>query len=157
MCSRNSLAWGVETNSVVRVSSAPAYVRFADGTIRYAVYDGTNDVLEPALFDTPREAWEHSDRLGDALDMMPEAEWDKLFQPEPCGEWEPVEICADYGDGFWWRGRAAPNVVHEASRRPFGDDNDEPLDYRSGPPSWLEVSPSGWLSSGVSRPPTPLV
>lgn len=87
-------------------------VRFPDGTIKFCVYHGTSDVMQPTLFDTREEAWDN--RHG---------EW-----AEPDGTLEDVEIYSGYGQGgtlfdigeptevWWWcEGRDATQAEVLAS------------------------------------------
>ena len=69
-------------------------VEFADGTVRYGLYNGTIDVPCARLFDTQEEAWA-------AYDL------DSDYGPEG----EPVWITADYGSGISWQGRVLDGRV----------------------------------------------
>jgi hypothetical protein len=93
-------------------------VRFPDGEIRRTTYSGTADVLTPGL-------------SGDAG-------WDEA----PEGEIFDVEIFTTYGYGFWWRGRAARNVVVDGVE-PYGSESftgqmyEPPSEMHHGEPDWL--------------------
>lgn len=96
-------------------------VRFPNGDIRYGTYNGTSDIARPALYDTIEEAWEHR-----------HDPWPQLAIDE-AGEGEPVEICTNYGDGYWWTGSRATREVIVSGYSPF-DDADEEHD---GIPDWI--------------------
>ena len=78
------------------MSSARACVRFPDGNIRYGIYHGTSDVMQPNLYNGVEEAW--ADRRA--------GEW----RSEE-GEAFPVVIWSDYGGGFGWPGVATKDRV----------------------------------------------
>lgn len=77
------------------MSHASGAVRFKDGGIWFYEYDGTSDVVLPALYSTYKEMkanW----RKG---------EWKKCS----CGKEEEVEIYSDYGFGTYFTGKACRN------------------------------------------------
>ncbi len=84
------------------MSSASAVVKFSDGTIRWAVYHGTVDVLIPTLHDSASEAFAGRSWIADVRPA------------------EDVEIYTDYGGGFWWTGQATRDQVRPESCQPFG-------------------------------------
>jgi hypothetical protein len=94
------------------VSRATLYVRFPDGTLRYGLYNGTDDEMWAPLYDTPQAAW-------GGYSWSPSAD---------TGEGEPVEIATDYGGGGSWTGTATRNEVTSPAD---GEDN-----YERGLPGW---------------------
>ncbi len=83
--------------------SNSAAVRFPDGSVRYGVYDPTEESMWPPLFATieeARAAWERHG--GDA------GESDVGSDPFSSVE---VKIFADFDGGFWWIGEATPSAV----------------------------------------------
>jgi hypothetical protein len=85
------------------MSRATALVRFPDGTVRCTLYNGTVDMLFPALRDTIADAWDrnHPDR-GNGFDPDPADGFEEEFA---------VVIATDYGSGFYWPGRATRSLV----------------------------------------------
>lgn len=63
-----------------------------DNLVMYCEYDGTVDIMVPALWDTQEEMSDH----------WRESIWNKCT----CGNMEPVIIHSDYGGGFSWEGEA---------------------------------------------------
>lgn len=90
------------------MSSGPAFVRFEDGTVRFATYHGTVDILLPALFDTPEAASAGRD--------------DAMWTPCPCGGDEPVAVWTLYGGGFGWMARACRHRVRDEFCEPWGSE-----------------------------------
>lgn len=83
------------------MSRASVAVLFPDGTIRYAIYNGTSDVLQPKLFantEEPREAYYSDADLSLPADVPP-------------GAGDTVTIYCDYGDGSVWSGTATKEYV----------------------------------------------
>jgi hypothetical protein len=74
------------------MSHANGQVKFNDGLVLHYEYNGTCDVVCPALWRTNKEVWAH---------------WrDQPDRDCTCGHDEPVEIATDYGSGCYWTGRA---------------------------------------------------
>jgi hypothetical protein len=83
--------------------SNSAAVRFPDGSVRYGVYDPTDESMWPPLFatiDEARAAW--GERGAGAGEPAVSDE-----QPSSV----EVKIFADFDGGFWWIGEATPSVV----------------------------------------------
>ena len=83
--------------------SNSAAVRFPDGSVRYGVYDPTEESMWPPLFDTIEEARSAWKRLGPEV-TEPSLSDDDLSSVE-------VKIFADFDGGFWWIGEATPLAV----------------------------------------------
>lgn len=83
------------------MSRASVAVLFPDGEVKFAIYNGTSDVLMPKLFDTNKEPWAAYYSNAD------------LSVPEnvPHESGEPVIIYCDYGDGSTWHGTATRDYV----------------------------------------------
>lgn len=117
------------------MSRASAAVRFeSDGRVMVTLYNGTVDTLFGRLLDTTDtgEAWDTlytMYRNGAHMDLFPQCS---------CGGLEPVEIAADYGRGFSWRGRACRRCLSVAGPlAPFdGDEEGESIERASGLPRW---------------------
>lgn len=110
------------------MSRAAAAVRFADGTVKWALYNGTTDRLVPLLFDDPEAPW---DAYYGRIEVDP--------YPEPEGEIEDVTVFSDYGDGWTWPAKAARNLV-VAGRDPFEDDGhgNDRWPNADGRPAWFD-------------------
>lgn len=80
------------------MSHAYGQVKFEDGTILHYEYDGTVDVIRNPLWKTVEELTEH---------------WrnQPIWKECHCGQDEPVEIAAYFGNGFWWAGRACKKCM----------------------------------------------
>lgn len=117
------------------MSRASAAVRFADGTVRFAVYNGTADIVIPGLFDSSDEAWDADD--ANSADHM-----DRRSFPEPVGEVEDAIFYTQYGGGFSFPVRATRNCV---IRPTYFDDFIGTM--TDGPQGWAEaalhVTPDG--------------
>ncbi len=97
------------------MSSAPAWVRLPDGTVRGAWYSGTADVLWPGLAVEPRAAASLNHGA--------------LYADDACGcEPAPATAWTSYGGGFGWDVEACEHRVH-VGRHPFG---------LEGPGRWIE-------------------
>jgi hypothetical protein len=83
------------------MSRAGLRVVFPDGEVRCGMYQGTIDVCDPWLYATDKEAWD---------DNRPSS---RSLGEDPEGDVFDVVIYSDYGGGFWWRGKAAKNVITE--------------------------------------------
>lgn len=88
------------------MSRASAAVRFPDGTVKFGIYNGTCDVMQPGLFDNPKDPWDAFYAKG-KFEGQPGACW----PAEVVGEPEDVVIYSDYGGGFYWPGRATRNRI----------------------------------------------
>jgi hypothetical protein len=118
------------------VSRATCVVRFPDGELRVAVFDGTYDVAGPELCTVGQ--WERYWRDGDGswprswrdLDDWPAHEPD----PENC---VLVTLATNYGDGITWYGEATKERILRNSVDPFGADTDE-----NGLPLWWPWPPN---------------
>ncbi len=107
------------------MSRASAEVRFPDGTIRYGIYDGTSDILQPRLFETTGEAWDcyQDDRRN---------LWDIPYGHFPDDvAWQifDVVIYSDYGGGSWWKGKATLLGVESESCNPWENELREGRGY----------------------------
>jgi hypothetical protein len=80
-----------------------AAVRFPDGSVRYGVYDPTEDSMWPPLFATVDEAHAAWERHGADADG-PGIGGDQPSSVE-------VKIFADSDGGFWWIGEATPSAI----------------------------------------------
>jgi hypothetical protein len=109
------------------VSRASGYVRFPDGEIKAFIYDGTVDVVYPALFKTSIEAWGAYRSVKDGNEA-----WAAVFEPEAVRVEEEVEVYSDYGSGFWWKATATRNRILTKL-----DWDDFYEDLHDGAPSWL--------------------
>ena len=102
------------------MSHASGKVRFNDGTIMHYEYDGTSDWVIPKLYDTHEEMWDN---------------WRKYeYQEIHCEhKLEDIEIYSDYGNGFYWKGKACRkcNMVIEGRSL---DHIDDFIQY--GKPKW---------------------
>jgi hypothetical protein len=86
-----------------------------DGEIRYGIYNGTTDVAQSDLFDTPDEAW---DAWGSR----------NMFGDFEEGSGDPVLVATDYGGGWMWEATATrdqltsnfePYEIEGYEERPF--------------------------------------
>lgn len=73
------------------MSHSTGAVKFQDGTIKWVEYNGTVDVLQPKMFDTPE-------------DLM--IQWRTDERPTCNCKGDLVEIAVTYGNGFSWPGFA---------------------------------------------------
>jgi hypothetical protein len=83
--------------------SNSAAVRFPDGSVRYGVYDPSDESMWPPLFatiDDAQAAW--SRRQADAVEPSVDDEHPSSVE---------VKIFADFDGGFWWIGEATPWAV----------------------------------------------
>jgi hypothetical protein len=85
------------------MSRASAAVRFADGTVKFALYNGTADIVVPGLFDTEDEAWDSYGKRG-------ETSGPASFPPA-MGQPEDAEFFTQYGGGFRFPVKATRNCV----------------------------------------------
>lgn len=109
------------------MSRASVAVLFPDNTIRYGIYDGTSDILQPRLFATSREPW---DAYYGAVDMHPPSGYDASSAAT-------VLIYCDYGGGSEWEGKATRDYVVsecDAMQIPIEAITDYDLDSE---PSWV--------------------
>jgi hypothetical protein len=106
------------------MSRATLYVRFPDGQVKYGIYNGTVDIAQPWLVDTPTEAWDiwHGGNL-------------THYWQESQPEGEPVDVATDYGGGFSWQGRATTDRLVDGFE-PFE------LDSHDGLPEWAVYPPA---------------
>ena len=102
------------------MSRSGAEVRFADGTIRYGIYDGTSDVLNPALFDSQAEAWDAARRDGEMWPDPPDVEY-----------LEPAEVWVSYGGGTYWPVLSSKERIHGPLEWT------EAESYHHGKPDWV--------------------
>lgn len=75
------------------MSHAAGLVRFSDGTVKWCEYNGTSDVMLPALFDTQDQLVQNWRKQG----------WHDCLCVDTH---EPVEIYSSYGSGYHWSGQA---------------------------------------------------
>lgn len=94
-------------------------VIFPDGTERYGLYNGTADVLWPALFDTPNDAWDAKDRYYDR-GTLATGEFAEAFYPEPVGEVEQVIV--DIDPNFGSQRRIPAEATRNAVITPINGD-----------------------------------
>jgi hypothetical protein len=80
-----------------------AAVRFPDGSVRYGVYDPTEEGMWPPLFPTVEEARAAWERRG-ADSGEPGVGSDQPSSVE-------VRIFVDFDGGFWWVGEATTSAV----------------------------------------------
>jgi hypothetical protein len=83
--------------------SNSAAVRFPDGSVRYGVYDPTEEGMWPPLFPTVEEARAAWERRG-ADSGGPGVGSDQPSSVE-------VRIFVDFDGGFWWVGEATTSAV----------------------------------------------
>ena len=74
------------------MGKAIGQVKFSDA-IKFFIYNSTEDICKPKLYDTFYEMLDNWDRLNGKLPICNHQE-------------EPVEIYQNYGGGFYWRGTA---------------------------------------------------
>jgi len=105
------------------MSHAGGQVKFSDGIIMHYEYDGTSDWCIPKLYDTHKEMWNN---------------WRKYeYEETNCEhELEDVIIYSDYGNGFYWLGKACRkcNMIIEG-KNPYPYDDD--IFPTSGRPEWV--------------------
>lgn len=91
------------------MSHAHAQFIFSNGDVFFGEYDGTSDIMQPAMHRTPQEVDDH---------------WRSDFWPE-CKCETPHEQCiayTTYGGGFWWTGFACRVcMVFDGPSMPFYD------------------------------------
>jgi hypothetical protein len=130
------------------VSNSLALVRFPDGEIRVAYFFGDPEMVLPFLFPLAdaTAVWEAG------MDpLMARAEALDANGVEPADA-EDVQIWADYGQTFWWKGRASRStdtIVDGLDPRgmaaEFGDPTGEPpRPVHDEVPDWV---PSDWRRS----------
>jgi len=108
----------------VFMSSANGKVKFLDGLILYCEYNGTADVMFPALWNTKDEVLKY---------------WKQ--QPKRvcnCRKDEPVEMATDYGGGFSWEGKACRYCMAITDhRQPFDYEDEQVVISRKDElPNW---------------------
>ena len=79
------------------MSHANGQVKFQDGLVLHYEYDGTSDIVLPALYKT----WEE----------MHENWRNQPWKQCSCGKDEPVELATDYAFGYSWAGRACRHCM----------------------------------------------
>lgn len=84
------------------MSGALGLVRFPDGSVKVARYNGTADVM--------------GNRLGSDPMAWPSLEW--LDDPA-AGDVVPIELWTNYGAGMFWAGRATSEAI-VGGLHPFG-------------------------------------
>lgn len=112
------------------MSSGSTVVRLEDGTIKYAVYNGTSDILVPRLYDSSDEAWNQR-RI------------DSSYIWCPCKP-QPIEIWTIYGGEFGWKAEECKHRVHN-HLAPHGLEvgytrwapGEEPVDLITEQPDWV--------------------
>lgn len=83
------------------MSRSTMTVKFADGAVRYGIFNGTVGVPQPPLFDTAEEAWDWWEKYSDGGFTDPDV-WNVV----PTGTGEPVVA----NDGWReWDGTATRN------------------------------------------------
>jgi hypothetical protein len=88
--------------------SNSAAVRFPDGSVRYGVYDPTEESMWPPLFATIDEASVAWERRGPDTDEASGGDvGDGGVQPSSV----EVKIFADFDSGFWWVGEATESRI----------------------------------------------
>lgn len=93
-------------------------IHFEDGTLLYAGYQNTSDVMNSIL----KESIEDYDDVtwGEGRECI-------------CGNDEPVQIFTNYGGGFYWKGRACKQCkVLTEGHDPFDPD----IEIINGYPEW---------------------
>lgn len=106
----------------MKLSHASGKVKFNDGTVMHYEYDGTSDWVIPKFYNTHEEMWDN---------------WRKYEYIENHCEHdiEDVEIYSDYGNGFYWKGKACRKcnmIIGELS--PFNYDH---IIIVHGQPDWI--------------------
>jgi hypothetical protein len=109
------------------MSHATGMCRFdSDGLVMFFDYNGTTDVCVSHLVKTYDEVW----------DNIRNFNWLNCVD----GKDEPCALFTDYGNGFYWKGRACRYcraITEELS--PFEPADDE-LKITHGVPKWAEES-----------------
>lgn len=106
------------------MSKSEGAVRFNDGKIMFFIYDGTSDICISSLHETAFEAWQNRK---DAKCRCKENE--KYY--------ESVEIYSDYGNGFYWKGKACRACkVIASGLDPWGCYFEEGSSITNGKPDW---------------------
>jgi hypothetical protein len=83
--------------------SNSAAVRFPDGSVRYGVYDPTEESMWPPLFASINEAKAAWERRNGGADQSTVGD-----ERPPSVE---VAIFVDFDDGFWWIGEGTPAEI----------------------------------------------
>ena len=105
------------------MSRVTGQAKLEDGTFAYFEYDGTSDVCVPWLRDTVAEVREH---------------WRGDERHPGCEHGgRPVELYADYGDGFYFLGLAC-----KACKWVWSPD---PMECRIGERGWQTLEDGGGL------------
>jgi hypothetical protein len=101
------------------VSNATCVIRFPDGELRCAVYNGTSDVVSSRLYTVgeTEQRWRDTDASNPLATHWPPSDW---TEPDP-DETVPVMLACNYGFGMIWRGRASKSYVHPDCRDPYGE------------------------------------
>ncbi len=104
------------------MSDALCLVRFPDGELRVAYFFGGPGLTVPFLFPLDEAAAVWADGMEPLMERM--ASLDDAPTP---ADVEDVEIWADYGDPFWWEGRASRTAgLLVSGIDPHGITEDEP-------------------------------
>lgn len=97
------------------MSRATLYVKFPDGSLRYGLYNGTDDFAWTELTAAPHMAWNGEQ---DSVEPGPEVS---------------VAIATDYGGGFAWEGTATKKALVKGT---LVDDNEDVVWTDRTLPSW---------------------
>lgn len=120
-----------------------ALVRFGDGTVKVGNFHGTSGVLVPRLFDTAMDAtnayFEGRDGWSD-----------------PEGDVEDVVVYVDYGDSFWFEGKATRTSLLPEYCRPLNASSEDEtgrsdpslllVEVHDGEPEWA----TKWFGLGLT-------
>lgn len=105
------------------MSHASGKVKFKDDKIMHYEYDGTSDWCIPKLYDTHEEMRNN---------------WRKYeYEEIHCEhDLEDIEIYSDYGNGFYWKGKACRkcNMIIEGLNPYPCDDS---IFITNGKPDWV--------------------
>jgi len=106
------------------MSHSAGRVRFSDGLILHFEYNGTADIVIPALWNTPVEVTDH---------------WrNQPLRKCTCGNDELVEVAEAYGGGEYWPGRACRKCMCVVEGLGVGIDESLYDKEKDGLPSWWE-------------------
>lgn len=108
-------------------------VKFEDGLVLFCLYQNTSDVMHGALY---------SREKAEKIFLKEEISAGAIFCY--CGKDEPVEIMADYADGYFWSGRACRTcrtITQNQSPYPLYSYGHDPI---VAGPDWLKNREPEW-------------
>lgn len=104
------------------MSRANLYVRLPSGEVRYGIYNGTCDIAQPNLYDTPDQAWEA---------WRSHTTWGEYDE----GAGDPVVVATDYGGGWAWEATATRDrLTSKHEMYPYDGDSPAELPF----PEWAK-------------------